>query len=155
MRSLGLVFCLLCGAGAEPKKEQKQHGNNWAVLVGTSRFWFNYRHIANTLTFYHICKQNGIPDSQIILMLADDVPCNPRNNKPGTVYNNKNEEVNLCGRNPASPSPCATPRTARGAAPRPLPRRQRVHTHCTPGTETTSRWTTGGMRSLPTPSFDC
>lgn len=26
------------------------HTNNWAVLVSTSRFWFNYRHMANTLS---------------------------------------------------------------------------------------------------------
>uniref|UniRef100_H2Y7H5 GIY-YIG domain-containing protein n=1 Tax=Ciona savignyi TaxID=51511 RepID=H2Y7H5_CIOSA len=26
------------------------HTNNWAVLVCTSRFWFNYRHVANALS---------------------------------------------------------------------------------------------------------
>ena len=49
--------------------------NNWAVLVGSSKWWYNYRHVANTLSFYHIVKERGIPDSQIILMLADDMPC--------------------------------------------------------------------------------
>ena len=47
--------------------------------VCTSRFWFNYRHVANTLSFYHTVKRLGIPDSHIVLMLADDIPCNPRN----------------------------------------------------------------------------
>ncbi len=28
------------------------HTNNWAVLVDTSRFWFNYRHVANVLSVY-------------------------------------------------------------------------------------------------------
>jgi hypothetical protein len=28
----------------------KWYTNNWAVLVDTSRFWFNYRHVANVLT---------------------------------------------------------------------------------------------------------
>ena len=28
-----------------------------AVLVGTSRFWFNYRHTANTLGVYHHVKR--------------------------------------------------------------------------------------------------
>ena len=37
--------------------------------MSTSRYWFNYRHIANTLSFYHTVKRLGIPDSQIILML--------------------------------------------------------------------------------------
>uniref|UniRef100_K3WBE3 Uncharacterized protein n=1 Tax=Globisporangium ultimum (strain ATCC 200006 / CBS 805.95 / DAOM BR144) TaxID=431595 RepID=K3WBE3_GLOUD len=45
--------------------------------VDTSRFWSNYRHIANALSLYHSVKRLGIPDSQIIiLMLADQMPCN-------------------------------------------------------------------------------
>ncbi len=79
------------------KSNQNKHSNNWAVLVDTSRFWFNYRHIANTLSFYHILKQNGIPDSNIILMLADDVACNPRNSFPAQVFNNQNKQLNLYG----------------------------------------------------------
>ena len=47
------------------------------MLVDTSHFWFNYRHIANTLSFYHTVKRLGIPDSHIILMLADDMACSP------------------------------------------------------------------------------
>ncbi|CUG88458.1 GPI-anchored transamidase, putative [Bodo saltans] len=62
--------------------------NNWAVIVSTSRYWHNYRHSANALSFYHLCKQNGIPDSRILLFLSDTVACNPRNLIPGTVYNN-------------------------------------------------------------------
>ena len=69
------------------------HTNNWAVLVDTSRsssstlnfpyldflrFWFNYRHVANVLSVYRSVKRLGIPDSQIILMVADDMACNPR-----------------------------------------------------------------------------
>jgi phosphatidylinositol glycan class K len=34
-------------------------------------------------------KDMGIPDSQIILMLADDIPCNARNHKPGQMYDNQ------------------------------------------------------------------
>ena len=60
--------------------------DNWAVLVCTSRFWFNYRHVANTLAVYRAVKRLGMPDSHIILMLADDMACNPRNSEPGTVY---------------------------------------------------------------------
>lgn len=40
------------------------HTNNWAVLVDTSRFWFNYRHVANVLSIYRTVKRLGIPDSQ-------------------------------------------------------------------------------------------
>ena len=38
------------------------HTNNWAVLVDTSRFWFNYRHVANVLSMYRSVKRLGIPD---------------------------------------------------------------------------------------------
>ncbi|KAG1693176.1 GPI-anchor transamidase [Nymphon striatum] len=71
------------------------HTNNWAVLVCTSRFWFNYRHVANALSVYHSVKRLGIPDSQIILMLADDMPCNARNPRPATVFNNAKRHINV------------------------------------------------------------
>ena len=73
------------------------HTNNWAVLVDTSRFWFNYRHVANVLSMYHSVKRLGIPDSQIILMIADDMACNPRNPRPATVFNNANQHINVYG----------------------------------------------------------
>uniref|UniRef100_A0A061RZI7 Phosphatidylinositol glycan, class K n=1 Tax=Tetraselmis sp. GSL018 TaxID=582737 RepID=A0A061RZI7_9CHLO len=73
------------------------HNNNWAVIVCTSRFWFNYRHISNALSVYHTVKRLGIPDSNILLMLADDVACNPRNTRPSAVYNNRKQELNLYG----------------------------------------------------------
>ena len=75
------------------------HTSNWAVLVSTSRFWFNYRHLANVLSLYRSVKRLGIPDSQIILMLPDDMACNPRNAFPGTVYNNADRGLDLYGDN--------------------------------------------------------
>ncbi|KAL9012969.1 MAG: hypothetical protein Q9173_002305 [Seirophora scorigena] len=75
------------------------HTSNWAVLVSTSRFWFNYRHLANVLSLYRTVKRLGIPDSQIILMLPDDMACNPRNAFPGTVYNNADRALDLYGDN--------------------------------------------------------
>nr|XP_019813793.1 PREDICTED: GPI-anchor transamidase-like [Bos indicus] len=35
--------------------------------------------------------------SHIVLMLADDMACNPRNPKPATVYSHKNMELNVYG----------------------------------------------------------
>lgn len=75
------------------------HTNNWAVLVSTSRFWFNYRHLANTLSLYRTVKRLGIPDSQILLLLPDDMACNPRNAFPGTVYSNADRQTDLYGTN--------------------------------------------------------
>ena len=73
------------------------HTNNWAVLVGTSKFWFNYRHLANVLGMYRTVKRLGIPDSHIILMLADDAACNPRNPYPGSVWASYKHELDLYG----------------------------------------------------------
>ncbi|ONK66629.1 uncharacterized protein A4U43_C06F10340 [Asparagus officinalis] len=61
------------------------HSNNWAVLVCTSRYW--------------TVKRLGIPDERIILMLADDMACNARNNYPAQVFNNENHQLNLYGDN--------------------------------------------------------
>ena len=36
---------------------KSHHTNNWAMLVYTSRFWFNYRHVANVLSIYRIVKK--------------------------------------------------------------------------------------------------
>ncbi|KZP33865.1 hypothetical protein FIBSPDRAFT_906727 [Athelia psychrophila] len=62
------------------------HTNNWAVLVCASRYWFNYRRL-------------GIPDSNIILMLADDAACNSRNKFAGSVYANAGRHLDLYGDN--------------------------------------------------------
>ncbi|KAF2091856.1 hypothetical protein K490DRAFT_32265 [Saccharata proteae CBS 121410] len=86
------LLCLLAVVSAE-------HTSNWAVLVSTSRFWFNYRHLANVLSLYRTVKRLGIPDSQIILMLPDDMACNSRNAFPGTVYNNADRALDLYGDN--------------------------------------------------------
>lgn len=44
-------------------------------------------------------KRLGIPDERIILMLADDMACNARNNYPAQVFNNENHQLNLYGDN--------------------------------------------------------
>ncbi|CAO1620052.1 unnamed protein product [Parajaminaea phylloscopi] len=73
------------------------HTNNWAVLVAASRFWFNYRHMANTLGLYRVVKRLGIPDSQIILMLADDAACDSRNRFPGSIWADSDRSLDLYG----------------------------------------------------------
>ncbi|KIK21312.1 hypothetical protein PISMIDRAFT_681546 [Pisolithus microcarpus 441] len=75
------------------------HTNNWAVLVCASRYWFNYRHMANALGMYRTVKRLGIPDSNIILMLADDTACNARNQFPGSVYAKAGRHLDLYGDN--------------------------------------------------------
>ncbi|XP_057431429.1 uncharacterized protein LOC130724251 [Lotus japonicus] len=86
-------------SSSSSSSETMMHTNNWAVLVCTSRFWFNYRHMANTLSLYRTVKRLGIPDERIILMLADDMACNTRNKYPAQVFNNENHKLNLYGDN--------------------------------------------------------
>jgi phosphatidylinositol glycan class K len=50
-------------------------------------------------TRYRTVKRLGIPDSNIILMLADDVACNARNKFPGSVYANSGRHLDLYGDN--------------------------------------------------------
>ncbi|OMJ21226.1 GPI-anchor transamidase [Smittium culicis] len=48
---------------------------------------------------YRTVKRLGIPDSNIILMLADDMACNPRNKRPGAVFDSPDKLVDLYGDN--------------------------------------------------------
>jgi phosphatidylinositol glycan class K len=62
------------------------HSDNFAIIVSSSRSYHNYRHVSNSLTFYNTLRNEGhVPDSNIILMLADDIPCNSRNPLPCTI----------------------------------------------------------------------
>ncbi|XP_025199235.1 putative GPI-anchor transamidase [Melanaphis sacchari] len=97
MNTYFLLSFLICANFLNKHVCQANHSNNWAVLVDTSRFWFNYRHVANVLSIYRSVKRLGIPDSQIILMVADDMACNPRNPSPATVFNNADQQLNVYG----------------------------------------------------------
>jgi phosphatidylinositol glycan class K len=55
--------------------------------------------MANTLGMYRTIKRLGIPDSHIILMLADDAACNARNRSPGYVWAEPGRVLDLYGQN--------------------------------------------------------
>ncbi|KAK1227186.1 glycosylphosphatidylinositol anchor biosynthesis [Marasmius sp. AFHP31] len=55
--------------------------------------------MANALGMYRTVKRLGIPDSNIILMLADDAACNSRNKFPASVYANPGRHLDLYGDN--------------------------------------------------------
>ncbi len=61
MKSIFLIV-LLVFKYAHSEESTSSHTNNWAVIVDTSRFWFNYRHAANVLSIYRSVKRLGIPD---------------------------------------------------------------------------------------------
>ena len=83
-----LVFCLTTSF---------VHADKWAVLVETSRYWHNYRHASNTLGLHRMLVKNGIPESNIILLLAHDYACDCRNAEPGTLYYAAVSRANLYG----------------------------------------------------------
>ncbi len=60
-------------------------GENWAVVVGTSDTWANYRHQADALAMYQLLKRHGYDDEHIILVIADNIAYDSHNLYPGTV----------------------------------------------------------------------
>ncbi|OIR58559.1 MAG: GPI-anchor transamidase [Amphiamblys sp. WSBS2006] len=60
--------------------------DNWAVLIATSTGWSNYRHGANVLSVYQNIRRLGIPDRNIIVMLAEDFDANRRNILQDRIY---------------------------------------------------------------------
>ena len=54
---------------------------------------------ADVFVRYRTVKRLGIPDSNIILMLAEDMACNARNKFAGTVYANNGRKLDLYGDN--------------------------------------------------------
>ena len=57
----------------------------WAVIVGTSDTWANYRHQADALAMYQLLKRHGYDDEHIILIIEDNIAYHPRNIYPGVV----------------------------------------------------------------------
>ncbi len=51
-------------------------GQNWAVLVAGSNGWYNYRHQSDVCHAYQILHKNGIPDTNIVVMMYDDLANN-------------------------------------------------------------------------------
>jgi len=60
---------------------------NWALLVAGSNGWFNYRHQADVCHAYQILHKNGIPDSNIVVMMYDDLAENKQNPTKGIIIN--------------------------------------------------------------------
>merc|ERR1712166_466350 len=63
------------------------YADNWAVIVVGSSGYGNYRHHADGCHAYQIMKKNGFPESNIILMMQDDVANDPENPFPGKLFN--------------------------------------------------------------------
>ena len=107
MRSLLRAILLLLAASSRyyyrgeasaqeaPRQRPRPHHNNHAIIVSTSRYWFNYRHHTNALLIYQYLKSSygNYTDDRIILMLADEYNVNPRNPIKNQVYNTATDSV--------------------------------------------------------------
>jgi ABC-type branched-subunit amino acid transport system substrate-binding protein len=57
----------------------------YAVVVGTSDTWSNYRHQADALAMYQLLKRHGYDDDHIVLIIADNIAYDPHNLYQGVV----------------------------------------------------------------------
>lgn len=62
-------------------------GENYAVLMCGSKGYANYRHHADVAHAYQVLTRGGYKAENIITMMYNDVPNDPKNPIPGTLYN--------------------------------------------------------------------
>ena len=77
MRSFLLIACIMALASAD----------NWAVIIGGSDGYGNYRHQANIAHQYHQYLDYGVKPEHIIVFDWDDAARSERNPFPGKLYN--------------------------------------------------------------------
>jgi len=86
LAALALIACGLPSNLPKPKHGETQ----WAVLVAGSNGYGNYRHQSDVCHAYHVLKSHGIPDSNIIVMMYDDIAHSPSNPVKGSIINHVN-----------------------------------------------------------------
>eukprot|EP00591_Stephanopyxis_turris_P003386 CAMPEP_0195517158 /NCGR_PEP_ID=MMETSP0794_2-20130614/10103_1 /TAXON_ID=515487 /ORGANISM="Stephanopyxis turris, Strain CCMP 815" /LENGTH=525 /DNA_ID=CAMNT_0040645923 /DNA_START=98 /DNA_END=1675 /DNA_ORIENTATION=+ len=67
-------------------------GQNWVVIAAGSKTYGNYRHQADACHAYQVVKAGGVPESNIILMMEDDVANDQENPFPGKLFNKPTAE---------------------------------------------------------------
>jgi len=99
LRATVLVCCVCAALQLAAGSEASSSGDStWAVLVCTSRYWFNYRHFANVLAVYKEVRALGVPDERILLMSSLDAAMDPRNPFPGEMYSTNSAKEMRAGR---------------------------------------------------------
>lgn len=71
----------------ETEHTDKFNGSIWALLVAGSNEYYNYRHQADICHAYHVLRSHGIPESNIIVMMSDDIANNEENPTKGVIIN--------------------------------------------------------------------
>ena len=69
--------------------------NNFYLIMSSSKFYFNFRHTNNGMSFYKYLKDRGIPDDHILLLMPENHACNPRYIYQGTAYSAIDHKENL------------------------------------------------------------
>ncbi|KAI6192070.1 Legumain [Aphelenchoides bicaudatus] len=62
-------------------------GEIHAVLIAGSNTYDNYRHQADVSHAYHVLKDHGVKEENIITLMYDDIANNPENPLPGKIFN--------------------------------------------------------------------
>jgi legumain len=65
-------------------------GTNWALIIAGSNGYYNYRHQADVCHAYQVLHSHGIPDSNIIVMMYDDIANDSENPIKGNIINKPN-----------------------------------------------------------------
>ncbi|XP_046678468.1 legumain-like isoform X1 [Homalodisca vitripennis] len=88
-RSVLVIFLVpLCLA--IPLDTSGGEGKIWAVLVAGAKEYYNYAMQADICHAYQIFHRHGIPNSNIIVMMYDDIAYNPNNPRQGVIINQPN-----------------------------------------------------------------
>lgn len=65
------------------------------VILSSSHYFHNYRHSSNALAVYHAAREAGVSDERIVLMLAGDHACDPRNAVSGGMRHTSGGRLEL------------------------------------------------------------
>ena len=82
---LALVVALPLVAGSPPTPPSTPP--SWGFLVAASQTWDNYRHQADVAHAYQVLVSHGVPPSQIVTFMYDDLAQNTENPYPGQLFN--------------------------------------------------------------------
>lgn len=91
---IGLVFLLCAVFGAVTGKfvpqenlDDETEGELWAVLVAGSKDFYDYRHQADVCHAFQNLVSHGVPESNIIVMMYDDIANHSENPTKGVIVN--------------------------------------------------------------------
>ncbi|XP_067941300.1 legumain-like [Watersipora subatra] len=85
-------LCMLGYLGFVAAAKLDNGGKHWAVIVAGSNGYGNYRHQADVCHAYHVLKDHGIEEENIIVMMYDDIAHNEENPDKGVIINRPNGE---------------------------------------------------------------